>query len=441
MKPTIKISCLLLGFLTMALLFDACSKDNDPAPKETPAGTMDEETTPAPSVTVYEGKFLDAAVEGLSYASMEITGQTDSMGKFEYVANNNVTFSIGGITIGETLGKETIIPLDLVENGDVNNQTVRNIASFLQSLDEDSDATNGIKITSEVAASLSSKSAFKMVGATIDFSAENFYADLVTLINEINETHGTSLVVINPNDAALHLAETLGLETQFKILPKVVQGRPWEKGEYYRYNTTSDTIDEYLFKIESTLQGVRYHFGDGFGYYMDMEYKQDTLIGNGNIYVDLHATPPVETSGLYTYYIRKSSLSAVFDHDNNTYLGYYNYNKVEGELGELEGVYHNFLIFDRKPIDEDPIRLSVLNGKITIDEPNNDGDFPMTFTSYDRNGEVVDEGARLLKKEHIDAENILLVRFKESDILFFNASLAENDSLSYYNPGLYTIKK
>ena len=96
------------------------------------------------------GVFLDSAVEGLSYVSGSISGLTDADGRFVYEANGRVRFEVGDIVIGETAGKPLITPIDLVDDGDIDHPTVINIARFLQTIDEDGDPSNGIRITEQV---------------------------------------------------------------------------------------------------------------------------------------------------------------------------------------------------------------------------------------------------------------------------------------------------
>lgn len=109
------------------------------------------------------GVFIDSAVEGLSWKSGNMAGTTDANGTFKYLGGATVQFYVGDILIGEAQGNSIIIPIDLVVGAeDINNTTVINIVRFLMTLDDDNDASNGIKIlqaSSELA-----------LGATIDFT-------------------------------------------------------------------------------------------------------------------------------------------------------------------------------------------------------------------------------------------------------------------------------
>lgn len=131
------------------------------------------------------GVFVDSPVEGLQWVSGNRTGFTDVTGAFKYISGDTVQFYIGDILIGEALGNSVIIPIDLVIGAqDINNATVINIVRFLMTLDDDNDASNGIKI---LAASSNSAS-----GVSIDFTqstddftdSSNVQALIATLTSE-----------------------------------------------------------------------------------------------------------------------------------------------------------------------------------------------------------------------------------------------------------------
>ncbi|MBF0389204.1 MAG: hypothetical protein HQK71_03775, partial [Desulfamplus sp.] len=124
-------------------------------------------------VSTHTGKFLDAHVRGLEYVSGVASGVTDESGIFTFQRNQNITFKLGSIQIGETVpvvsGLEVgeflpdvwlFTPRNLVPNATNNrNLVVTNIIRFLQTLDDDYDfydgvdnAANGIYISDAVRA-------------------------------------------------------------------------------------------------------------------------------------------------------------------------------------------------------------------------------------------------------------------------------------------------
>ena len=125
---------------------------------------------------VCTGYYYDSLVSGLTYESRSdgvvthtgVTGEDNDPGSFSYAEGDTVSFSLGDISLGQTVAKERVTPFDfagIVEeaiggcevNGDLPEDTdafrrVANLAILLQTLDTDGDDTNGIEIRSEVAA-------------------------------------------------------------------------------------------------------------------------------------------------------------------------------------------------------------------------------------------------------------------------------------------------
>ncbi|MBU4054985.1 MAG: hypothetical protein KKA41_11505, partial [Proteobacteria bacterium] len=96
------------------------------------------------------GIFVDDVVEGLEFRAGDRVGYTDSEGKFYYRETETVRFYVGGVKIGETSeAKPMTTPIDLVDepNSFVLHHTVSNICRFLQTLDEDGNPDNGIRIS------------------------------------------------------------------------------------------------------------------------------------------------------------------------------------------------------------------------------------------------------------------------------------------------------
>jgi len=97
------------------------------------------------------GYFIDSPVEGLEYSSITFAGVTDSQGGFYYNGNEEMTFFLGGVVIGRINAQRIVTPVDLGGVlADTSSTRVINIARFLQSLDDDFIAANGIRIPEEV---------------------------------------------------------------------------------------------------------------------------------------------------------------------------------------------------------------------------------------------------------------------------------------------------
>ena len=133
--------------------------------------------SPSSGLNTQQGVFIDSAVEGITYTTPTRSGTTDSSGTFVYLFGELVTFSIGGITLGSAAGQPQLTPIDLVPGAiDATDQQVTNILRFVQSLDADSDPSNGISIPAAVLANAA--------GQTLDFNQATvaFEADANALL-------------------------------------------------------------------------------------------------------------------------------------------------------------------------------------------------------------------------------------------------------------------
>lgn len=112
-----------------------------------------------------KGVYQDAGiVSGLQYKTPTQSGVTDSEGKFRYLPGESVVFSVSNIPIGQATGGPIITTFDLAGTAPpqsslgipVNNPVYRafqhavNISLFLQTLDDDANPVNGIRIPAAV---------------------------------------------------------------------------------------------------------------------------------------------------------------------------------------------------------------------------------------------------------------------------------------------------
>ncbi len=170
----VRTLCLLFTILS----FVACSGGNS----DTNSSGTDGNDSSVPDLLV--GRFVDGPVSGLLYSTPTNSGKTNANGEFFYQPGENISFSVGDIIVGQALGASTISPFDLAKIAppqtgteirlaanralNLNKATLlevaANIAVFLQTLDEDADPSNGIKIPTEMH-NLS-------VGANLNFKQE-----------------------------------------------------------------------------------------------------------------------------------------------------------------------------------------------------------------------------------------------------------------------------
>ena len=150
--------------------------------------------------TVLSGRFIDSAVEGLRFETPTLSGLTDTHGIFKYISGETVSFFIGDILLGTSRGITRITPMNLVP-GDSSNPHVINILRFVQSLDEDNNPDNGIRITDAVST--------RAIGQALDFSLStaNFESAANALLTLL--TSGSVNMLIDANSAQTHFIASL----------------------------------------------------------------------------------------------------------------------------------------------------------------------------------------------------------------------------------------
>ena len=121
---------------------------------------------------VSTGTFIDSSVEGITYTSGNLSGVTDASGTFYYVPGEMVSFSIGGLSLGEVPGSDMVTPADLLglDSTDTDAALI-NMLRLLQTIDSDGDPDNGITIPSDLSSSLD------LVSINFNQSTEDFTFD------------------------------------------------------------------------------------------------------------------------------------------------------------------------------------------------------------------------------------------------------------------------
>lgn len=124
------------------------------------------------------GVFIDSNVEGLGFSTPSRTGETNANGEFTYLDGEQVTFSIGGIVLGQVAGARLITPVSLVTGAtDETNEVVTNIGQFLQTLDDDGNPDNGILIPDSLVTAAQDDA--------VDFTSATFDTDVQVLVDEL----------------------------------------------------------------------------------------------------------------------------------------------------------------------------------------------------------------------------------------------------------------
>jgi CubicO group peptidase (beta-lactamase class C family) len=147
-------------------------------------------------VSEREGRFIDSAVQGLSYISGSRTDITDENGTFFYEKGKDVTFRLGNIVLGsattvleldiktQELAPDilTLTPRDLVSAAESDRDPqVTNILRFLQTLDDDANPDNGIMLSESV------RQKAEKYSTEVDFSlsTDKFEEKIQTVVNDL----------------------------------------------------------------------------------------------------------------------------------------------------------------------------------------------------------------------------------------------------------------
>jgi len=93
------------------------------------------------------GHYVDSAVSGVSYSCGSLSGMTDATGAFSFENGEECTFSVGDVLLKKVTASQLKDGVEIVED----NVTV---AAFLQTLDYDGNASNGIAILPDVVEAL-----------------------------------------------------------------------------------------------------------------------------------------------------------------------------------------------------------------------------------------------------------------------------------------------
>ena len=183
--------------------------DASPSSSGTGSGTTPPATgTPTPPATggntptVLLGLFLDSAVVNIKYKTATQSGTTTALGQFNYVAGETVTFNVGSVTLPPTLAAATITPMSLANTTDMGNNTVLTLLVFLQSLDDDGIAGNGIKIPDTANAAATTSIDFNVSPAA--FRTNPVFTTLVA-----NNSGSVTKTPITTAIALAHFVDTL----------------------------------------------------------------------------------------------------------------------------------------------------------------------------------------------------------------------------------------
>ena len=151
-----------------------------------------------------DGVFRDALVQGLDYDDGgALAGTTGADGGFQYAQGNEVTFSIGGLTLGSLPGQPYMSPLHIVGSASNLALRVNNRLRLLQMLDLDNNPENGIVISEAVRAAA-------VNWTTPDFAVgyPEFAAAIQSIIADANAADGVTHTLPGDAAASAHFVRT-----------------------------------------------------------------------------------------------------------------------------------------------------------------------------------------------------------------------------------------
>lgn len=141
---------------------------------------------PPPAPPTQSGVFKDINVSGLDFESGAESGTTGSDGSYTCETGSDVSFSVGAVPLGSALCSSLLSPPSLVASGEFDDPEAINIARFLQLVDTDGDAANGLTISSGLQQVADSWPA-------IDFAAADLASQLTTVISDIQSVDGRTV--------------------------------------------------------------------------------------------------------------------------------------------------------------------------------------------------------------------------------------------------------
>ncbi len=224
MKDIIKLGSLSL---VTAMVLVGCGSSSDSSSNFSDNSNQNDEV-----LETKTGYFLDSAVVGADYiTSSELNGTTDEFGRFKYKDGDKVKLYIGKLLLGEVepTDEGLITPKSLASQSEDSEKAETLILRVLQSLDSDSNATNGITIDS------TTKESFASIDKEVNIlslESEERLTDIPEIGTKIDRDND-GIIDVNATDANAHFEESIST---------------WNDGhrpdENEVENSTQDTMDD-----------------------------------------------------------------------------------------------------------------------------------------------------------------------------------------------------
>lgn len=131
----IKQSILVSIIIGAGLSFSACGGGSSSGGSDEPSALS--------------GTFIDAPIDGLTYKTQTLEGNTSDHGKFLFAEGESIGFKLGAVDLGSHIANKTLTPVELASDTPESN-AVLNRVRYLMSLDEDDNMSNDISISSDI---------------------------------------------------------------------------------------------------------------------------------------------------------------------------------------------------------------------------------------------------------------------------------------------------
>ncbi|MBC8237578.1 MAG: DUF2202 domain-containing protein [Helicobacteraceae bacterium] len=171
------------------------------------------------SSAAVSGQLIDSYLQNITYICPDSSeGVTDINGSFSCKAAP-ITFKLGGLTLGTISSlpaDKHIFPQDLlhVDRNDTNNTNVKALANFLQSCDDDQNASNGINIPDALKNALSGYSEDFNTTRISDYILDTGLTllDINTTSQHLNESYNDFVQISEASQVLLNTLSHMGNE-------------------------------------------------------------------------------------------------------------------------------------------------------------------------------------------------------------------------------------
>jgi len=359
------------------------------------------------------GYYLDSAVEGVDYICGSQSGTTDVNGKFLFEQDKNCTFKVADINLRTIDSTELFNDIQIVED----NITV---AAFLQTIDADGNASNGITIKEEFKDTIQDMIDSGELNTSIDS------VNLSTLQSELKVRNSDSYngVLVSESEALSHINS---------IQQDILKGLMADKTLYsVGIFGDKEAISEVNLSFNSDLTKM---ILSSSSYTKEKNIK---IKGNKLLFLD-------DTNGDYTVVTPKDNYILFENYDSNGFKnsldirGYFQKLDADSYLDSIKNDTDTLSVIIGKElykqcVNDDSLNIILFDsdGKFIVSDPDEDGNFTMDYSIIDRYTiSLSDEEGE--DKIIVTDINNKYVEFDNREKYYFNKIDAQNNPTSNCN--------